>query len=344
MLHLGKGKGKSKGKSKVSGLVFISLLLLTVIVSACGDKQASTTSAVVESQAPSPSTSPVASEPVNVAKVVKDGMGHEVTIPANPEKIIGSYLEDHLVALNIKPIAQWSIGTGTVQDYLQTALQGVPLISYDLPLEAVTSFGPDLILVGSESSVQKGIYEQLAKIAPTYVLGDAITKDWRQALLKVGELLGKTTEAEKALEDYDKKAGEAKEKLHNVIADQSAAVLWLVQKQFYLVDETQSSGAVLYGDLGIKRPNLVTDIPDASKATWNPISLEKLAELNADHIFLVNSDKAEGADTLNDPIWQGLPAVKAGHVYEMASTKSWLYTGYIAGGQIIDDVLSTLAK
>lgn len=344
MIHL------SKKTTGTRALLLTTALLLAVATAACGKESATPESSPIDSapasEAPSPSASPVASiAPAAEERVMQDAMGHEVTIPANPERIIASYLEDHLVTLGIKPAAQWSISDGTsVQNYLQGELAGVPTIGYDLPPEAVLSFSPDLIIVGSESSVQKGLYEQYAKIAPTYVIGDEINNDWRKSLLKIGEVLGKSAEAEKALADYDQKAADAKSKLQAAIGDKSASVLWLVQKQFYLVDETRSSGAVLYGDLGLKQPNLVTEIPQESKANWNPVSLEKLAELDADHIFLVNSDKAQGADTLNDPIWQGLAAVKAGQVYEMDTNKSWLYTGYIAGQQIMDDVLAALVK
>lgn len=103
-------------------------------------------------------------------------------------------------------------------------------------------------------------------------------------------------------------------------------MLWLVSKNFYLVDETRSSGAMLYKDLGLKPPNLLSDLPEGSKAVWNPISLEKLATLNADYVFLVNSDKNAGEDSLKDPVWQGIPAVKNGHVFEIPSTSSWLYS------------------
>lgn len=115
-------------------------------------------------------------------------------------------------------------------------------------------------------------------------------------------------------------------------------------KNFYIVDETRSSGAVLYTDLGVKLPNLVTEIPVGTRATWNPISLEKLSELTADHIFLVNSDKTEGSEILDSAIWKGIPAVKAGNVHEMSSTSSWLYSGANAGSKIIDDVLKSLVK
>ncbi|WP_339314668.1 iron-hydroxamate ABC transporter substrate-binding protein [Paenibacillus sp. FSL R10-2734] len=322
-------------------LTMVGLMVMVLFLSACGNNNSGNTSNAGTESTTAPAAE--ATEAPAAPRTLTDAMGHEVTIPANPQRVLGSYLEDSLVTLGVTPVAQWSVPNG-VQDYLSAELKDVPTISYDLPLEAVTSFAPDLILIPSESSVQNGIYDQLNKIAPTYVIGDELNQDWRKSLLKIGEILNKTTEAEQAIKDYEAKAAEAKEKLAGSIGKESVAILWLVQKNFYIVDETRSSGAVLYTDLGVTLPNLVTEIPAGTRATWNPISLEKLSELTADHIFLVNSDKTEGSEILDSAIWKGIPAVKAGNVHEMSSTSSWLYSGANAGTKIIDDVLENLVK
>ncbi|WP_241158501.1 ABC transporter substrate-binding protein [Cohnella candidum] len=327
-------------KTRKNLIITVVALVMALTLSACG--ASNNEGGTASSPANSPSSSSGAPSDSGAAeKTVTDSMGHQVTIPANPQKVLASYLEDHLVTLGVKPVAQWSVANG-IQDYLSSSLKDVPTISYDLPPESVASFAPDLILIGSASQVQNGLYDQYSKIAPTYVLGDDLIRDWRQTLLKIGELLGKSEEAKKAIEAYDAKAAAAKAKVESAIGSKSVAILWLVQKQFYMVDEKLSSGAVLYGDLGLKAPNLVTGLPESAKASWNPVTLEKLAELDADYVFLVNGDKGEGAETLKNPIWQGIPAVKAGHVYEMSSTSSWLYSGAIAGEKVMDDLTASL--
>ncbi|QAY65988.1 iron-hydroxamate ABC transporter substrate-binding protein [Paenibacillus protaetiae] len=317
---------------------FIAVLAIAVLLSACGSNNAANNNnAAGQSPAGNQSTAPEAAE-----RTVTDGMGHQVTIPAHPQHVLASYLEDHLVALNVKPVAQWSVPNGK-QDYLQFALEGVPTISYDLPVEQVASFNPDLIIIANESEVQNDLYAQYSKIAPTYVLGDEVNKDWRKALTTIGDLLGQKDEAEQLLAQYDNKAEEVKEKLQEKAAGKKAAAIWLVQKQFYIVGEEQSSGQVLYKDLGLTPPNVTKEIPADSKAIWNSISLEKLAQLDADYIFLVNSD-TDVSETLNSKLWQNIPAVKAGNVFQIPATSSWLYSGYVAGGQIIDDVQKFVLK
>ncbi|MFD1954715.1 ABC transporter substrate-binding protein [Paenibacillus thailandensis] len=318
----------------------LALLLVVLLLAACGSNAGSNNEGGATAS-PESSNTPAASEE-NTERVVTDGMGHEVTIPANPQKVLASYLEDHLVALNVKPVAQWSVPNG-IQDYLQSGLEGVPKISYDLPVEEVASLEPDLIIIGSESQVQNDLYGQYSKIAPTYVLGDKVNSDWRAALTTIGDLLGKKEEAEQLLAQYDNKALELKEKLAEKAAGKKAAVLWLVQKQFYIVGENQSSGQVLYKDLGLTPPNVTAEIPAESNAVWNPVSLEKLAELDADYIFLVNSD-TDVTETLDSAIWKGIPAVKGNRVYQIGPESSWLYSGFNAGQGIMDDVAKSILK
>jgi len=277
-------------------------------------------------------------------KVMTDALGHQVPIPANPQRILATYLEDHLLSLGVKPVAQWMVANGK-QEYLQSeGLEGIPTISYNLPLEEVLSFNPDLIIIGSSTLVQNGMYEQYAKIAPTFVLGDDLVKDWRKTLTKIGELLGREEQAQKVLQEYDAKVEETKKKIAPILEGKKVATLWLVQKSFFIVDKQMACGSVLYGDLGLQPPELVLNLPKDDDASWKPVTLEKLAELDADYIFLVNSDGPGGKEVLDQPIWKNLPAVKENRVYELSSSSSWLYSGAIAGKQVMDDLVRLLTK
>ena len=278
-------------------------------------------------------------------QVLTDAMGNEVTIPANPDRVIASYLEDYLLALGITPVAQWAIHDGaSIQDYLQEDLKDVPTIPYDLPFEVVTSFSPDLLIMSSADMVEGEKYEQYSKIAPTYVLDLENNSDWREKLLKIGEVFDKKDEAEKVLVTYDEKATESKQLLKDSMENQSVAAIWLVNNTFFIVSDKVSSGVVLYDDLGLEKPNVVKEISTTATDNWSEISLEKLAELDADHLFLVNSDKGNGAKMLEDPIWQDIPAVKKDQIYEYEADSAWLYSGPIANTQIIDDVMTSLIK
>lgn len=304
----------------------LSLLVGGSLLAACGSTDSSSDSTTESTSAKE--------------RVMTDALGNEVTIPANPKKIIGSYLEDYLVALDVTPVAQWTVNNSSIQDYLQDELDGIPTISYDLPYEEVLKYEPDLLLVSSSALVEGGKYDEYSKIAPTYVVknGDDVT--WRDQLLDVGAVLDKEDEAEAVLSDYDTLAEKTKEELADKAGDQSAAVLWITNNQAFMVGETRSSGAVLYGDLGLKVPGLVKEISASATADWSSVSLEKLAELDADNLFVINSDEAD--PFFQEEVWKNLPAVKNDKVFTFGGDSGWLYNGPIAYTKIIEDVKTSL--
>lgn len=325
-------------KQKLMQLLGAGLLLATL--AACGETENSQSEPKENEQTRQETDAESSTE-----RVLTDAMGNEVTVPANPERVIATYLEDHLVALGIIPVAQWSVNDGaSIQGYLQGELKDVPTIPHDLPFEAVQQFSPDLLIMDSASMVEGGKYEQYNKIAPTYVIGTEENNDWRDELLRVGEVFGKEDEAKKVLEEYDAKAKEAKEQIENKLGNPSAAAIWLVGGSFFVVSDSLSSGAVMYQDLGLQVPKVVQEISASAESNWNAISLEKLVELDAEYLFLINSDSASGSSALNEALWKNIPAVKAGNVFEFTPDESWLYTGAIANGQIIDNILKSIVK
>lgn len=329
--------------------IIASLLVALTLLAACGNSKNTTENGQSEAQTPSEQNSGSEAKPeegtteAKTERTLTDAMGHEVKIPAEPKRVIASYLEDNLVALGITPAAQWSVKGGNVQDYLQEYLKDVPTIEHDLPFEAVASFQPDLLIMDSASMVEGNKYSQYDKIAPTYVVGTEVNNDWREELMQVGEIFDMKEEAQAALDKYEQKAKDAKEQIQQAISGESAAAIWLVGGKLFVVSETLSSGAVMYGDLGLTVPNVVKEISASATGNWSSISLEKLAELDADHLFFINSD-GDGAEVLQDPLWANIPAVKNGNIYEYGKETSWLYTGTIANTQIIDDVLESLVK
>lgn len=327
-------------------MVFVCLIVALILVVGCSNNNNKTSSNNNEPQQTAVTNKDAGNdtETDKGTRELTDPLGHKITIPSQPQHIIASYLEDYLVALGVKPAAQWAIGDSPML-YLQSELKDIPFISYDLPYEAVTSFEPDLILIGDESLIADDKYDTYNKIAPTYALGSEINADWRQALLKIGEVLNKGTEAEQVLQQYEAKASEAKAAIAASSEEApSAAAIWLVGGTFWIVVDHESSGSVMYEDLGLKVPAIVSSISEGEGGIWRSLSMEALAELDADHIFLVNSDTATGSEALNDPIWKSLPAVVNGNVHEYGPDSSWLYTGPIANNQMVDDVLESVVK
>lgn len=275
-----------------------------------------------------------------IATTFTDAMGNEVTVPENPQRVIGSYLEDYLVSLGVTPVAQWTVGNDSDQAYLQDKLAEVPRINYDLPFEDVLSFEPDLLLMDSNSMVEGDKYDQYSKIAPTYVVTNGEDVTWRERLTDIAKVLHKEEQAAQVEADYDDLVAATKETYADQIQGKSIAVLWVVNNSVFMVSETKSSGQLLYHELGFEVPALVSEISESATADWSAVSLEKLAELDADYLILVNSDK--GADFFSEQVWQNLDAVKNNHLWEFGPESSWLYNGPIAYTKMIEDIQSKL--
>ncbi|WP_368251501.1 ABC transporter substrate-binding protein [Enterococcus sp. 2201sp1_2201st1_B8_2201SCRN_220225] len=301
----------------------IPLLLITALLSACGNTDSTT------------KTSTSAND-----ITLTDNLDHKVTIPANPKRIIASYLEDYLVALDEKPVAQWTVGSGSIQGYLQDELKDIPTINYDLPYESVLEFEPDLLLIGDNATVEGGKYDEYNKIAPTYVVKNGSDISWEEKLTDIATVLQKESKAEKVLADYDSLIEETKSKLATKIEGHSVAVLWVTNNTAFMVAKDRSSGDLLYNQLGFDVPNLTAEISESATSDWSQVSLEKLAQLDADYLILVNSD--QGAAMFQDEIWQNIPAVKNQQVWEFGPEKSWLYNGPIAYTKMVEDVQEKL--
>ncbi|SET54693.1 iron complex transport system substrate-binding protein [Salinibacillus kushneri] len=275
--------------------------------------------------------------------VTIDSKMGKVTIPGDTEQIIAPYHEDTLLALGITPVVKWAIGK-SIQDYLEQDLKDIPKIEWNLPVEQVLQHNPDLIILEHGIDSYEGSYEDYQKIAPTYVMKEETTNSWRKQLEVFGKMLNKEDKAKEVLSQYNEKVKDAKEQLSNSIGSETAAVIWTKGNQFFLFEENRHSAEILYSELGVTPPELVKGLGD-SQTKWNPISLEKLSELKADHVFLLATEGEQGIETLkNSSVWQSTPAAKNGNVYILNDPSNWTNTGLIASEKTIEDVLEHLAE
>lgn len=276
----------------------------------------------------------------NDVRTLTDAQDHQVKIPNKPKRIIASYLEDYLVALDEKPVAQWTVGEGKIQNYLQDKLNDIPTINYDMPYEDVLKFEPDLLLIGSNGSLEGGKYKEYSKIAPTYVVKNGDNVTWRDQLEDIGNVLNKEDKAKQVEEDYDQLVNQTKKDMKEQIDGKSAVVLWVTNNSAFMVAENRSSGQLLYKELGFEVPQLTKDISKKATADFSQVSLENLSQLDADYIFLVNSDS--NAAMFKDPLWSNIPAVKNNHLYEFDGESSWLYNGPIAYTKMVESIRDDL--
>lgn len=294
--------------SMVAGLLLSFILLL----SACGVESA------VETTNPSTATaSPPAEE--SQTKTISTIAG-DIEVPAHPKRIVAGEYLGSLIALGVVPI-----GTSNhhiKNPYFGDALKGVEDIGDgNGNIEKILEMEPDLIIMDDTYAEMN---EQLPKIAPTVIIPYASLKTVHEEITYFGKLLGKEQEAEKWLNDYDRRIAEAKQKVLQVVpADSTFSILEIMDKNISAVGANFGKGGqAVYGGFGFKPPAAVVD--EMKDPGWASISNEVLPKYVGDYIILT-SDSHTLADLKADPIWNTLDAVKNDRVYIWGSDRSWYW-------------------
>jgi iron complex transport system substrate-binding protein len=241
-------------------------------------------------------------------------------VPEKPQRIITLGWTDELLAIGVKPIAASADTNNQFPDYLQSRLEGViPLTgNAGAPnLEILADLKPDLILT---AWWWKPLWPQLEKIAPTVMLQPAHW-EWRYRVRDIAFVCGKVEEGERALTACDKKLEEIRENIANIIPGKSVAILRIFAREFRLYGYAYS-GPLLYGDLALPVPKVVTDF--AWKEEAARLSLEGMSLLDADVILLMTDDGDRIPITnqivdklLHHPLWLSLKAVKQKQVFQV---------------------------
>lgn len=156
-------------------------------------------------------------------------------------------------------------------------------------------------------------------ITPTYEFNETIAdnnpfpNNWRKIFLKLGQLFNKTAVAKAAIQNYNKEVAAAMKEIHNAIGNQSVAMLYVSGKTLGLIGNAWWDGApVLYDDLCLTPPTF------SKGKSFADISIEELPELNADDIFVIDTDASPKSNPLfSNPVWKHLAAVRNNHVYHV---------------------------
>lgn len=332
---------KSRNKMWTGGLL---LLIAIVLLAGCSSTQEnSAVESTNKGNAVNTNTAANGNEEeessIGATRVVKDFFG-EVEIPVKPKRVAAIYLEDYLVALGVEPVVQWYHPSWGQQDYLHL---DVPQFDITGDIEKLLDASPDLII--SDGYADTAIYEKYSKVAPTYRIPDDILNGSATEILRtVADLIGETEKAEQLLKDYDQRITDMKAQLQAKIGNESVAVLRLNvgEKDINLLGiKNRFVGSILYKELGLTAPKLVADM----EVFIDSLSLEKLPELNADHIIILTSngtwsspENQESISWLMDSaIWKSIPAVKNGKVYQVERTY-WQTGAFQANLLKLDDL------
>ncbi|MRN52567.1 AraC family transcriptional regulator [Paenibacillus monticola] len=254
-------------------------------------------------------------------------------------RIFAPFLEDHLLALGIVPVVQYSHALWGKQDYL--GLNHVP--EFDISSGdwgALSDHKPELIMLDNAS--ERWSLEQCRQIAPLFKLPLG-SEDWRSTLRFMAAICGRADRVRDITLNYEHKAQEASSLLRRSVRTQTVAVLRIsaCAVVLYGCGELGYIGNVLYRDLGLQSPPLVQKWTRGERRV--NLTREMLSRLNADHLFITfDKQEGEGRELLDTPLWRSLPAVRNRCVYEV-DFMAWMNYGVLSHSRKIDDVLKVLA-
>lgn len=255
-------------------------------------------------------------------RIYTDKAGRQVEIPANLKRIVTISSTPEAVALGIKPVGAADNWSSSLDASQKEWIESIGAVN-GLNLEKILELEPELIIT-PERVTDEETWESLSKIAPTVVgpfFGDAI-----ENLRTMGDLLGRSEEAEAWISQYESKAAATKEKLSDVIEEGKTALV--IQ-----LESSAKSGAYIYpaSTWPVVYDVLSLQLPDVAElkeqTSGAELSLEKLAEYDPDYIFLTGIDD-EGLsqriqEFTDNSLWQMLSAAKNNRIYTMGSRLSF---------------------
>jgi iron complex transport system substrate-binding protein len=279
------------------------LLLLVLIISACGNKEKEN-----ESSAPNESTSET---------ITYESENGPVEVPANPERVVvlSSFNSGSVMALgvNIAGIDTWSKSNPRYEEYIKDAVE----VS-DESLEKMIELEPDLIIATPES---KNL-DKLKEIAPTvtYTYGKV---DYLTQHLEIGKLLNKEKEAQAWIDDFKTRAAKAGEDIKTKIGeDATVSVIENFDKQLYVYGDNWGRGTeILYQEMKLAMPEKVKET--ALKDGYYALSVEALPEFAGDYIIFSKDSDTDNSFQETET-YKNIPAVKNNRVFE-ANAKEFFY-------------------
>jgi iron complex transport system substrate-binding protein len=273
------------------------MLMLVLIISACGKEEKTNDQAAEPKEEEAPQF------------ITYESETGPIEVPADPQRVIllsgftGNVIQ---LGVNVVGVDVWSKTNPT----FEKELKDVAEVS-DENLEKIIELEPDLII--GLSNIKN--LDKLNEIAPTvtYTWGKV---DYLTQHIEIGKLLNKEEEATAWVEDFKARAQAAGEEIKAKIGeDATVSVIESWGKDLYVFGENWARGTeILYQAMQLKMPEKVKEV--ALESGYYTLSAEVLPEYAGDYVIL---SKYSDADTSfqETETYKNIPAVKNNRVFEM---------------------------
>ncbi|WP_246072946.1 ABC transporter substrate-binding protein [Paenibacillus dokdonensis] len=294
------------------------ILGLAMLLGACGKLDSNTNSSRSEvksdaSAAISETSSSVKSE--STETVIFHAGNGDIKVPKRPQRIVDltDFYTGNFLAIGVKPVA---VAAGAMESpYLKGKLDGVENIGSEPSPEKILELNPDLIITFTG---MEGI-DKLEQIAPV-VAFDYGKKNFKDLMIDFGKLTGKENEAKEWVNQWNQKISDLKPKVQAAVGNKTVSILNPYAKGLFVFGHNYGRGGeIIYNEFELKAPPEVQKSVIDSGIGWATISLEKLSEFSGDIIFTCpwTGDTSDPKIVYDSVLWKGLPAVKAGHVFQL---------------------------
>ncbi|MFD1331982.1 iron-siderophore ABC transporter substrate-binding protein [Methylopila musalis] len=268
-----------------------------------------------------------------------DVMGAPLCLPASPTRIVALEPTFSLgMALDLGAPVVAAPMSGMSDKALKARAEQAGVVdvgTFEQPsLERVIALKPDLI-IGSGFLGAKA-RDMTARIAPTALI---TAEDWKAFYLTVARVTGRDQAAKGAFDDYQRRVADIRAKMPNVTVSVLRITPWDFQVN---LDRLGAYGPfAVMREAGVKRTAYETSDsgPDPKRPDW-----EELAALDGDVLLYIvgganDSDRSgRHEEVLANPLWNMIPAVKAGRVHRVDAATWMEFSGLASANRVLDDI------
>lgn len=242
------------------------------------------------------------------SRVVVDGVGRRVKIPAHVDRIVSlaPNLTETLYALGL---GDRVVGDTTYCDVPEEAKTkphvGAPV---NPSIEAIVALRPDLVLATTSINRVETVDALDHLGISVYTTNSQTVRKMIDSVGRIADLVDAEKDGATLTASLNARLEALKTRLANEAAVRVVFVVWLdplqsVGQNTFIADALRWAGA----------ESVVT-----SNQNWPQLSLEEVVRLQPDYFVFAASHSGEGAITLEDlqkrPVWKDLRAIRSGHV------------------------------
>lgn len=297
-------------------LVLLLALTALPLATACGgdDEGAEPTPTATATEPASPTPAETeASEEATFPLTITDDLGREVTIEAEPQRIVAGSpsVVETLFLLGVTPVGRPESATYPPEAEEVEAFGS----SYQPNLERIAAMEPDLIIADATIQAQLvSAFEELG--TPVVAIDFSGVERVTRAIRTIGQIIGRPEEGEA-------KAREIEERIAELTANLPAerptvvAIIAAGPEQYFAAKPSSYIGTMIDA-LGAR--NIISeDEPIGRVPGYTNLSQERLVEANPDVIIFINP--VPGAPPLSqtlreNPAWANLKAFQTGRVLD----------------------------